>query len=187
MISIRKQWKEAWKYVFESKNYILFAFLAFVFAALIGYAFYDNFRFIDDIIKNLILTTKDLSGFELVLFILQNNMQTALIGMLLGVVFGFFPFMAAVSNGVVLGYVMRKVSAVAGIGEFWRLLPHGIFELPAIFISLGLGIKLGFSLFSGKKEFNQRFYESINVFLFVVIPLLIVAAIIEGTLIAWLK
>jgi len=36
---------------------------------------------------------------------------------------------------------------IEGYGILWRLVPHGIFELPAVFISLGLGIKLGTFIF----------------------------------------
>jgi stage II sporulation protein M len=88
-------------------------------------------------------------------------------------------------NGAVLGYVFSRVYVLYGASDFWRILPHGIFELPAIFIALGLGVKLGFFIFSGniKQEFLRRFYYSFLVFLFVVVPLLIIAAIIEGLLI----
>ena len=57
--------------------------------------------------------------------------------------------------------------------------------MPAVFISLGLGLKLGMFIFSKKPglELRKRFFESLNVFLFIVVPLLIIAAIIEGILI----
>ncbi|MEI6731787.1 MAG: stage II sporulation protein M, partial [archaeon] len=69
--------------------------------------------------------------------------------------------------------------------SFWKIVPHGIFELPAIFVSLGLGIKLGAFVFGPerKKEFVRRALASLKVFVYVVLPLLIIAAIIEGMLI----
>ena len=75
----------------------------------------------------------------------------------------------------------------AGFFEMWRLLPHGIFELPAVFISLGLGIRLGTTLFNRNvknidKEIFRRLRNSFKVFIFIVLPLLVVAAIIEGVL-----
>jgi len=57
--------------------------------------------------------------------------------------------------------------------------------LPAIFLSFGLGIKLGTFILQKKKieSFKDYFLNSLRVFFFVILPLLIVAAIIEGVLI----
>lgn len=188
-LNFKKQAGESWKYLVESRNYVFFAFLLFLVSTLIGYFFYTKFSFIDEILRSLVSMTQDLNGGELILFILQNNLLTSLFGFILGIVFGIFPFFTAVSNGIVLGYVLRKVAEASGSSQFWRILPHGIFELPAVFISLGLGMKLGVSWFSAKRnnEFRRRFYSSINTFLFIVVPLLIIAAIIEGLLIVLAK
>jgi stage II sporulation protein M len=86
----------------------------------------------------------------------------------------------------VVGYVYSKAASVGGYGIIWQLLPHGIFELPAIFISLGLGVKLGMFVFEKdkKKAFIERLRKSFFVFLTIVLPLLVIAAIIEGLLIS---
>jgi len=66
----------------------------------------------------------------------------------------------------------------------WKLFPHGIFELPAVFISLALGMKLGTFIFQKKKmnSFKDYLWNSFRIFIFVVIPLLVIAAFIEGYL-----
>jgi len=121
-------------------------------------------------------------------FIFQNNVSSAFIAMVFGVFLGLMPVINALVNGAILGYVLALASAEAGYGVIFNLLPHGIFELPAIFISLGLGARWGMFVFSGKgnrkKEFSKRFYGSMKVFFTIVLPLLIIAAIIEGILIA---
>ena len=88
-------------------------------------------------------------------------------------------------NGYVLGFVAYLVVNSDGILVLWRLFPHGIFELPAIFISLGLGLKVGTFIFQKKKFESLKKYSlnSLRVFLFIVLPLLIIASIIEGSLI----
>lgn len=190
-LKIKTQFKESFAYLKESKNYIYVAIFIFVFGALFGFIFQKNLTFINDIIKELMLKTIDLNPLELTFFILQNNLQSALLAVLLGVAFGIFPIFNALANGTVIGYVMALTYDVAGLSSWWRLLPHGIFELPAIFISLGLGIKLGFTIFTERskrgKEFKKRFYQSLNAFLMIVIPLLIIAAIIEGILISLIQ
>jgi uncharacterized membrane protein SpoIIM required for sporulation len=61
-----------------------------------------------------------------------------------------------------------------------------VFELPAVFISLALGVKLGMFIFSREKgkEFMRRARNSMIIFVCIVIPLLIIAAVIEGLLIS---
>ena len=128
-----------------------------------------------------------MNGVEITFFILQNNLQTSLLAVLFGIFLGIFPIVSAFSNGAIIGYVLGLSYDISGVSSWWRLLPHGIFELPAIIISISLGVKMGFTIFLPKekrtKEFQRRIYKSMNAFLLIVIPLLIIAAIIEGLLI----
>jgi len=190
-LSTKTQFKEAISYLKESSKYIYYSIGVFVISAIIGLVFKENLTFIDELLKGLIAKTIGLNAPEMIFFILQNNLQSALLSVFLGIFLGIFPLFSSVTNGVVLGYVMGRSLEVSSILVWWRLLPHGIFELPAIFISFGLGIKLGFSILLPKKirikEFKRRFYNSFNVFLMIIIPLLIIAAIIEGIAISFLS
>jgi len=188
-LNLKTQFKEALSYLKESSKYIYFAVLIFVISAIFGFANSNQLSFIDKFLKEIISQTLNLGPIELIFFILQNNLQSALISLAGGIFLGIFPLINAITNGVIIGYVMSKTYSAAGLLVLWRLIPHGIFELPAIFISLGLGIKMGFSFFSKNKseEFKKRFFNSANVFLMIVIPLLIIAAIIEGLLIVFMN
>lgn len=187
---LRVQFREAWDYIKETRNYIYVIVLVFFVCAILGYVFASQLTFLDELVlKSIISETEGLNVFEMILYILQNNLFTALMAVILGVFFGVFPLGSAMSNGVVVGYVYHKASGLAGPWIIWRLFPHGIFELPAVFLAMALGLKLGTVIFSRAKnrgdEFRRRLYNSANVFLMIVIPLLIVAAIIEGILIAF--
>lgn len=188
-LNTKTQFKEALAYLKESSSYIYSAIFLFAISIVFGIVFKENLSFIDKILREIVDKTAGLSAPELIFFILQNNLETALLSLLLGIFFGIFPIFNALANGVIIGYVLALSYKVAGLSSWWRILPHGIFELPAIFIALGLGMKLGFTIFLKKqnkiKEFKRRFYNSFNVFLMIVIPLLIIAAIIEGLLIAF--
>ena len=191
-LSLKVQFKEATSYIRESKQFIFISLILFVLGIFIGVLFQNELAvMINEILKDLLNKTSGLNTFEMTFFILQNNLQSSFLSMLGGIFLGIFPIISDFTNGIILGYVLSKSSEVAGIASWWRILPHGIFELPAIFISFGLGIKLGFSFFINRKhrvaEFKRRFYNSINVFLVIIVPLLIVAAIIEGILIGLLS
>lgn len=177
--------KESISYLKESMIYFWIIVGLFLFSALIGFMFPENFVFFDELLKELAEKTKGLGHGELTWFIFQNNILSSFMGLVLGIFLGVFPLMGTLINGLLLGYVYAKASAVAGWGVIWMLVPHGIFELPAVFISLGLGLKLGMFIFTKnkKKELIERLVKSLKVFLLIVLPLLIIAAIIEGILI----
>ncbi len=181
--SLKKQINESIEYVRNSFGYIYFIIIIFFLSFLAGFIFPSNFSFLDKFLKDLIDKTVDLNWIELFLFIFQNNLQSAFFGLFLGIAFGIFPLINTLTNGVVLGYVSSKVASEVSIIELWRLLPHGIFELPAIFIALGLGLRLGLSVFQRKEGIKYTLYKSANSFLFVVLPLLLIAAFIESLLI----
>ena len=181
--------REGWKYLSESKNYVWAMVGLFVLSGIFGVVFFGQLGFIDTLLRDLISQIEGKNAFELILFILQNNAKSAFFALIFGVVFGIFPLFNAVFNGLILGYVLRGVYIISGVSDFWRLLPHGIFELPAIFISLGLGTKLGMFIFAKKKKkvFRERLIKSLIVYFTIVLPLLIVGAIIEGLLIFYLS
>ncbi len=170
-----------------------------------------------------------MSQLELTNFIFLNNLQSSFFGLIFGVLFGIFPLIATVVNGYLLGFIASMSVEGEGFLILLRILPHGIFELPAIFISLALGLKLGINLIVNLikyyfpdisnlmlvllitlsilllplsflfylvllivdlklrkrivPQYKSILWSSIRVFLFIIIPLLIIAAIIEGTLI----
>ena len=105
--------------------------------------------------------------------------------MVSGILFGIYPLFATIANGFILGFVASISVSEVGFLVLWRILPHGIFELPAIFISFGLGLKIGSFIFQKKKFKSLKNYSlnSLKVFVFIIIPLLIIAAVIEGALI----
>jgi len=125
---------------------------------------------------------------QLFIFISQNNIKSAFFGLAFGIFLGIFPIAFTVVNGYVIGFVSGKIAESFGAINLLRLLPHGIFEIPAIIISLGLGLKLGALLFQKdlKKNLRYNVENSLKVFVFIVLPFLILAALIEaGLMILW--
>lgn len=160
----------------------------FVFA-IIGFVFSGYLTIIDVLLRQIVTQVKDLSGIGLVAYIFLNNSQSALMSLVLGIGLGIVPVINAIFNGLVIGYVLSKVFVIGGFSEVWKILPHGIFELPAIFISLGVGMRLGTIFFDKlwKKKIAERIYRAALIFVFIIIPLLLIAAIIEGLVITLLK
>lgn len=181
---IYKNFLLAIKELKELKNYIIFSLVVFALFTVIGLIYPTLFQEqILELIKSLILQTQNLRPLELISFIMANNLRVAFFGMLLGIVFGIIPTLALIVNGYVLGFVLHRSVLDQGILIIWRLLPHGIFEIPAILISTALGIKLGINL----RHIKPNFKSAVRIFLLIVVPLLVIAGIIEGLLIAFIS
>jgi stage II sporulation protein M len=191
-ISLKKEFIDSLIYIKESRSYIYLTITLFIISALIGFIFHSKFIFVEDLIKELLKMAQNLRGIDLIAFIFKNNLTASFYFLFLGIAFGISPFLNSITNGILIGYVSEKVISSTSIVYLWKLLPHGIFELPAIFISAGLGIKLGMITLSilskkGREKFNENLRKSLLTFILIIIPLLIVAAIIEGLLITLLN
>lgn len=187
--SLNNQYVKSWNYILDSLQFIKTVVILFFVFAFIGFFFPVPEVFVEKIIeflKQIFDKTKDMSQFELTRFIFLNNFQSSLFSLFLGIFLGIFPVLVTIMNGYLLGFVVFLSVSEGGFLVLWRLFPHGIFELPAIFISLGLGLRLGTLIFKTKKfkSFRDHLGDSTRVFVLVVIPLLVLAAIIEGALIA---
>jgi stage II sporulation protein M len=125
--------------------------------------------------------------------IVKNNMVAFLSMMYLGIGLGIVPLVSCLINGLMVGFVLH---AAAEQGEqIWRivlgLIPHGIVELPALFLASGFGMMLGVGLWKGiwgtliGKDapwslFRRSIVGSIPILLILAIAVF-VAALIEST------
>ena len=181
-----RNYKLCWKFLNESKWHVVFALGFFMLTFLIGFAF--PIFFADEIIafvNELIASLEGMSVVELIGFIFWNNLKASFFAIILGITLGILPLVMLVTNGYLLGFVSREAVAQNGLFVMWRLLPHGIFELPAVILSIGIGLKIGAGMLGKdvKKKLKYNFKEGLRFFVFVILPLLLIAGIIEGVLV----
>lgn len=125
------------------------------------------------------------STYQLAVAIFLNNTRSTLLILLSGTLL-FIPLLTLMFNGFLTGFVLRMVLEQGRSITFFILgiLPHGIFELPAVFISAAIGLRIGLSyLFPrGKRvvEVSQSIRNAGIIYLLVVLPLLLLAAFIEA-------
>ena len=186
---LAEQYSKNWEFLKENYDYVLVALGIFCVFIIIGFAFPVFFQ--EEIIEFIKQISAELEGksvFGLMWFIFWNNIRSSFFAIVLGAGVCIFPVFAAVFNGYLIGFISRFAVNSSGIFVLWRLAPHGIFELPAIFLAIGLGIKMGVNVFSkkGRKRFKRDFKESMRFFVFVILPLLVLAAVIEGFLVFYI-
>lgn len=134
-------------------------------------------------IKKQILTE---SKFQTALNIFSNNLRVSLILLASGT-FIIAPFPIMFTNGFLVGFVIKLLlEKNLGLIFFIKgIILHSVFELPAIFISAAIGIRIGLSYLTRDNEkrvskVSQRIREAAVIYLLVVIPLLLIAAFVEA-------
>ncbi len=188
----------------EAKNtivkYSLFSGLIFAFFVFLGVRYVQFFphqtrEMIGELSDHFSFILR-MNSFNVFLFIFFNNSIKILIGMTLGVFFGIFPVFFTALNGFVVGIVAGEMIPLLGMSDFLKsIVPHGIFELPALFIGSGIGIFLGVTVikeiksknmtfknlkkFKFSKKLSNSFSFGMSLFFKIVVPLLFIAAIIE--------
>jgi stage II sporulation protein M len=129
--------------------------------------------------------------FTMVVKIFINNSTSALLMIFGGVFLGLIPIFAIFLNGFIIGYVLigSLLSLPADIIKtvyvsFATILPHGVFEIPAILFSAALGMRFGIewmqktSACHRDSMFRKTFIQAVTA-VPVLMLILFVAAILE--------
>ncbi|MGN7471724.1 stage II sporulation protein M [Brevibacillus sp. SAFN-007a] len=187
----------------DNKRFFLTACLLFFGGGLLGYLQVPGVESMAQSlmgqVKEIVERIKESGGgvFATFWMIFSNNVLSSLMMMALGLFFAFFPIIGMLTNGVLLGFIMSTYGA-SGISPWLifsaGILPHGIFELPAVLFAAGIGIRLGLlSLRSVGLLFVPHNLERVKndwqgtlrqfpAAVLTVIGLLLIAAIVESTI-----
>lgn len=124
--------------------------------------------------------------------LLRNNVYASAMAIGMGIFpFIYFSLVSMFSNGIILGLILTYTSMQGGPSIirslFTGILPHGVFELTAIFLSVAMGMELCRVITNKFRMVNRGGNESIletlnniaKTFVLVVMPLLVIAALVE--------
>jgi stage II sporulation protein M len=140
---------------------------------------------LQELLKQFVKMFHGMSKLQLVVAIFLNNGLKTLVVILLGPVLGLTPVIFLVINGAILGAVIPTAVESKGLWlALMTIIPHGIFELPAIFMGASIGIRLGMHPFlrlAGKADTTllSELGNGLRLFVTVILPLLLLAAVIE--------
>lgn len=159
------------------RTYIFLAAGLFLLGALIGMLLPEVSRAQIAMFKEFAEGFKDKSAPALILAIFLNNVGASALALLAGGLFGLVPLLAALVNGMLLGGFLLYAPALV-----LRVVPHGILELPAVFIAWGAGMWVGLWVLHRHPlgALKDRIIKGMRIFVAVVVPMLVIAAVIEG-------
>ncbi|MDD1728020.1 MAG: stage II sporulation protein M [Methanospirillum sp.] len=113
-----------------------------------------------------------------------NNLESCVLLFLGGAIFGVITLLVLSFNGIIIGGILEivrdKTDIVVMLGS---IIPHGIFELPAVLVSSTLGMMLGRAVMlelTGQGDAAARAYYLGTLFVKYVVPFIAIAACIEA-------
>lgn len=183
------------KLIHDNRLYILAAgavfCLAFLAIGLLGSVNrgYINYFFSESQQAGVNLDPKEGSYYATMsAFIMTNNIRVCILSVAWGITAGIGTLYVLFQNGAVIGALWAHIFTSTGdlfMPSFWALiLPHGIFELFAIFISGGAGLIIGKSFLIPKdlsrKNSVIKGAKTAAMLMPGVVVMLIVAGLIEG-------
>ena len=185
---------EAWA---EHRLYVYFSVGLFAFGGLLGVALFAagvdlTELFLEALGEEFAPNEADPQAeFELELtasFFIVQNTPPFLLSIAGALTLGLFTALVMLLNGLLVGNIVLAMAGVAGVDFILvGLLPHGIFELPALFVAAGVGFRLvhrfGQRILGTREAFLTRAYLY-RTAIFVVFAwlLLVVAAFVEAYL-----
>jgi stage II sporulation protein M len=125
---------------------------------------------------------------RLAAMIFLNNTVKTLLAILLGTFFGLLPAFFLVVNGAALGAVLSMSTRSRGLWvSLLSVVPHGILELPAVFLGSAIGIMIGTIIMrkliaKSDAKIGAELGHAMKFFVTLIVPLLFVAALVEAFL-----
>jgi stage II sporulation protein M len=179
---VKKQFMEAAWHARRAKTSVYLAIVVFVAGMAAGLLFPSRFEVLLDSLRIIAERLRGKGAGATVIVIFLRNFSAVTFSLLSGALLGIVPVIAAGVNGALAGVVVSYGVKTGLLAVLGRLLPHGIFELPAIFLSWGMGIWLG--AWPLRRDVHETFWERLRGALIVlfsfIVPLLMIAAVIEG-------
>ncbi|MEA2098163.1 MAG: stage II sporulation protein M [Patescibacteria group bacterium] len=188
-----KYLEEAKQYLYELKKYIAFSSYIFTISVLGGYLIAQNYpaetQQIIEEVSSMFLSEKEVTSWQIFLFIFENNATKLFFLLLLGAFAGIIPLLSVFANGMLLGVFAQAVSEeISWTFFFLGILPHGIIEIPVLIISSAIGIRIGkiavWKLFRKDGNFLKELFKALKFFILILLPLIFIAALIESFLTA---
>lgn len=178
------------RYLIEIKYHIATSMLLFLISILVGYMFaplfapegMESMGVLHWIFEQLMKLPPELA----VVAVYLNNLKTAAIAVLSGIGFGLLPIFVIVENGFVVGlasYLAMEFGGKSPYEIILSLVPHGLIEVPMIVLSVACGMRIGGeamrALIRGEGDLRGEFLKGVRLFLHLVVPLLLAAAVVE--------
>ena len=197
-MDLRKEYKKSYEFLKSEKKLLLIIGLALIsiiaISTIYNYLTYkpiieskESAQEFSEFYRSIIFKDTFIGNFWM---IFSHNIVAALVIIISGVILAIAPIYYTINMGLKTGYILIYTTIEDGFIKLVYLwLPQSIIETPIFALSGALGI-LGFMTILDKKRRRgiKEYYKNIlRVFMLVIVPALLIAAIIEsaGIMLYW--
>jgi stage II sporulation protein M len=177
-------------YIHRLRPYLTTSIVLFSLGATLGLIIINQFPHMTDSLEEslqaFIKQFRGLPKLELAAAIFLNNSVKTFAMILLGIFFGVVPALFLIANGAALAIVLTLSTQSRGIWlSLLSVVPHGILELPAVFLGTAIGLMMGATFtrrLTTKSEISigAELGQALKFFVILIVPLLIAAALVEA-------
>lgn len=168
--------------LYQARFCLLIALFAYSASCMVGWMHADRLEFFQLAAGALADKFEGRDGAAFILSMFLHNLVATYITMCLFTFWGLVPMVTAMANGLILGWIVVTAVGTSMLDAAAMLVPHGLFEWPAMMIAWGVGLwrGAGYRFSKEPESYVQRWKRSNQLFLFIVLPLLLLAAVVEG-------
>ncbi|MBM2803302.1 MAG: hypothetical protein HW419_1195 [Deltaproteobacteria bacterium] len=187
VIAVYQQLRAYWH---RLRPYLITSIVLFSVGVVVGLLIVNRFPHMMDSVEEslgaFIRQFRGLPKLELAAAIFLNNSVKTLAVALLGIFFGLVPAVFLIVNGAALGVVLSLSTQSRGIWlSLLSIVPHGVLELPAVFLGTAIGLMMGASFtrrLTAKSEITigAELSQALKFFVILIVPTLIAAALVEA-------
>jgi stage II sporulation protein M len=177
-------------YIQRLRPYLTTSIVLFSVGAALGLIIINEFPHMTDSLEEslqaFIKQFRGLPKLKLAAAIFLNNSVKTFAMILLGIFFGVVPALFLIANGAALAIVLTLSTQSRGIWlSLLAIVPHGVLELPAVFLGTAIGLMMGASMtrrLTAKSEISigAELSQALKFFVMLIVPLLIAAALVEA-------
>jgi len=184
--------EESRLYIKELSPYLRASLVLFSAGFVIGLILWLQFPAIADrfegSVAGFVRIFRGLSRPQLAAAIFLNNALKTVAAIVLGALLGIVPALFLLANGLALGVVFSASVSARGLGiSLLSIVPHGVLELPAVFLGTAIGLMIGGRV---ARELFRRIPPAAGIhitrglrfFCTVIAPLLLIASLVEAFL-----
>jgi stage II sporulation protein M len=178
-----------WRYLAAIRPYLLISTALFIASFWMGYGYAfmypETAQGLFEALQRMIAQRiTDPGALSMTYTIFLNNLLASFIVLSGGLGLGVLSVTGIMFNGIILGMVVYVVKSESLL--LFSILPHGIIELPIFLISTAIGLRIGHEVLNklrrkGEPSIIKELKEGLTFYLRWIIPLLLLAALIEAT------
>jgi uncharacterized membrane protein SpoIIM required for sporulation len=179
---LHRHYAAALSTLYQARYSILIALFVYAASCLGGWIYAEALGFFQQAAGSLAGKFAGKSGAVFILSLFAHNLVATYTIMCLLTLWGLLPMVTAIANGLILGWIVVTAGSPSPVDAAVMLVPHGLFEWPAMMIAWGVGLwrGAGYRFSADPGTYVQRWKRSNQLFFLIVLPLLLLAAIVEG-------